>query len=155
MAREDVNQGLQAKALELKEKLTRAVREWGNNLVDTFVSGKPGLKPVSVYLKRGLNNAMTRFDGKVQESVDNVMMFIGDENGNYDMKSVFDDLIQMFKEMDETPVKLGMLDATVGKGVIKINIPDNVFASLLFGKAGAIKITESDIIELKDMFLNE
>lgn len=153
MAGERAN--LPGKAIELKDKITGALGKWGNNLVDTFVADKPKLKPLSVYMKRGLKNGLTRYDDKVKNAVDNVMMFVTDEDGNYDMEQVFDDALAMFKDMDDMNVSLGAFDATIGKGMIKIHIPDNMFTSMLFGKAGAIKITESDILELKNLFLEE
>lgn len=154
MARE-ASVNLPGKALELKSKITDALGQWGNNLIDSFVADKPKLKPLSIYLKRGLNNGLARYDGKVQKAVDNAMMFIGDEEGNYDMNQVFDDAMLMFKEMDDMNVNLGPLEATIGKGVIKIHVPDNIFTSMLFGQTGAIKITESDILELRNLFLEE
>ena len=146
---------LPGKALELKSKITNALGEWGNGLIDTFVADKPKLKPLSVYLKRGLNNGIVRYDNKIQGAVDNVMMFIGDEEGNYNMGQVFNDVMAMFKEMDETNINLGPLDAVVGKGMIKVKIPNNMFTSMLFGDTGAIKITEGDLLELKNLFLEE
>ena len=154
MARE-TSVNLTEKAVELKSKITDALGEWGNNLIDTFVADKPKLKLLSVYMKRGLNNGLVRYDGKVQDAVDNMMMFVTDEDGNYDMNQVFDDVMSMFKEMDETNVNLGPLDAVIGKGMIKVKIPNNIFTSMLFGDTGAIKITEGDLLELKNLFLEE
>lgn len=154
MAQEVIN-NLPEKAIELKTKIVDALGTWGNNLIDTFVADKPRLKPLSVYMKRGLNNGLARYDRKVQKSVDDVMMFIGDENGNYDMGQVFDDTMEMFKEMDNVDINMGPLVATVGKGVIRVKIPNNVFTSMLFGDTGAIKITESDLLDLKNLFLEE
>lgn len=152
---QEASVNLTEKALELKSKITDALGQWGNNLIDTFVADKPKLKPLSVYMKRGLTNGLVRYDGKVQNAVDNMMMFVTDEEGNYDMNQVFEDAMSMFKEMDDMKVNLGPLDATIGKGIIKIHVPDNIFTSMLFGKTGAIKITESDILELKNLFLEE
>lgn len=146
---------LPQKALELKNKVVSSLDTWGNNLIDSFVSDKPRLKPLSVYMKRGLTNGLVRYDGKITKAVDDAMMFIGDENGNYDTSKIFDDVMSMFKDMDEMNFNLGPLDGTIGKGIIRIKIPNNMFTSMLFGDTGAIKITESDIMDLKTLFIEE
>lgn len=146
---------LQQKALELKNKVVSSLDVWGNNLIDSFVADKPKLKPLSVYIKRGLTNGLAKYDNKISKGIDNAMLFIGDKDGNYDTSKVFDDVMAMFKDMDQTDLDLGPLKATIGKGVIKIKIPDNMFTSMLFGDTGAIKITESDLIELKNLFTEE
>ena len=151
----DQSANLQQKALELKNKVVSSLDVWGNNLIDSFVADKPKLKPLSVYIKRGLTNGLAKYDNKISKGIDNAMLFIGDKDGNYDTSKVFDDMMAMFKDMDQTDLDLGPLKATIGKGVIKLKIPDNMFTSMLFGDTGAIKITESDIIELKNLFTEE
>ena len=133
---------LQEKALELKSKIVDSIDVWGKNLIDSFVSDKPKLKPLSVYMKRGLTNGLARYDNKITKSVDNIMLFISDEKGNYDTAKVFDDAMSMFKDMDE-----------MNFNIIKIKIPDSMFTSFFFGNTGAIKITESDLTELKNLFI--
>lgn len=144
---------LQEKALELKSKIVDSIDVWGKNLIDSFVSDKPKLKPLSVYMKRGLTNGLARYDNKITKSVDNIMLFITDEKGNYDTAKVFDDAMSMFKDMDEMNFNIGPLSGIIGKGVIKIKIPDSMFTSFFFGNTGAIKITESDLTELKNLFI--
>lgn len=153
MANQSVN--LQQKALELKNKVVSSLDVWGSNLIDSFVADKPKLKPLSVYIKRGLTNGLAKYDNKISKGIDNAMLFIGDKDGNYDTSKVFDDVMAMFKDMDQTDLDLGPLKATIGKGIIKIKIPDNMFTSMLFGDTGAIKITESDLTELKNLFTEE
>lgn len=153
MANQSAN--LQQKALELKNKVVSSLDAWGNNLIDSFVADKPKLKPLSVYIKRGLTNGLAKYDNKISKGIDNAMLFIGDKDGNYDTSKVFDDVMAMFKDMDQTDLDLGPLKTTIGKGVIKIKIPDNMFTSMLFGDTGAIRITESDLTELKNLFTEE
>ena len=145
---------LKQKTIELKNKMVGSVEEWGARLIDTYVADNQRLKPFSVYLKRGLHNGLARYDDKIQEMLDNTMLFIGDENGEYELGQVFDDAMEMFNDMDEMDVALGPVDATIGKGSIRIHIPRNAFTSILFGDTGAIRITGEDIKELRDLFVN-
>lgn len=145
---------LNQKAVELKNKVVDSVEEWGTMLIDTYVSENQKLKPFSVYLKRGLHNSLARYDDKIQEMIDNTMLFIGDENGEYELGRVFDDALEMFNDMDEMDVALGPVDATIGRGAIRIHIPRNAFTAVIFGDTGAIKITGEDIKELRDLFVD-
>ena len=61
----------------------------------------------------------------------------------------------IFRDMDEIPFSLGLTAGTIGKGVIRIQIPDNIFTNILFGNMGSIKVTESDIKDLFDLITSE
>ncbi len=87
--------------------------------------------------------------------IDNASLFICDENGNVDADLLFEDMMQMFREMDEVPFGKGFIQGSFGKGIIRFRLPDNPVVNLLFGNTGAIKITDADILELKKIITEE
>lgn len=142
---------LNGKALELKNKVTEGVLRWIEERVDSLVEDNPGLRPAGKYLKRGLSNMIRRENDKIEKSIGNLMLFIADENGNYDLDMLLDDALSMFQAMPERPFDLGLFHGTVGNGVIRVQLPDNPLVSFLMGDTGAIKITGDDIKELKSI----
>lgn len=147
--------GLKDKSLELKDKLTDGLQRWADGRIDQFVKENPKIAPVGKYLKRGISNMIIKEDARMEKAVDNLMVFIADENGNYDMNTLFDDIMSMFKMMPESPFDLTLIHGTVGNGIIRVMLPDNPVASLLLGNMGAIKITEDDFRELKAVLLQK
>lgn len=140
-------------AEDLKRKAIDSIEEWGESLIDSYVSGNRKLEPLRIYLKRGLHNGLARGEEKIDKLASDVLLFLGDENGNYDSKQVASDLLKMFEEMDDVDVKVGPVDMTVGKGVIRIHIPRNPLMGMFFGDTSAVKITKSDIEELIEIFI--
>lgn len=140
------------KLISLKNKMVDSLEVWADNRIDDFVSQNPNLKVASVYMKRGAKNYLARERDKIENVIDNASLFICDEDGNIDADMLFKDMMTMFKDMDETPFGKGFLQGTIGKGMIRFKLPDNPVFNLMFGNTGAIKITEADFIELKDLF---
>lgn len=136
----------------LKDKMIDSLESWADNRIDDFVSQNPNLKVASVYMKRGAKNYLARERGKIENVIDNAALFICDEDGNIDADMLFKDMMTMFKDMEETPFGKGLLQGTIGKGTIRLKLPDNPVFNLMFGNTGAIKITEADFIELKELF---
>jgi hypothetical protein len=146
---------IKQKSLELKQKLIDSLSVWADDRITAFANGNPKLKTISVYLKRGANNIIKKYDNEIGKMIENAMIFIADENGNYNLNILFDDIMSMFKNMEEIPVNLGLMTITIGKGAIRIPIQKNAFTSILLGKdIGAIRITESDFVELKNILTN-
>lgn len=140
------------KLLGLKDKMIDSLEAWADNRIDDFVSQNPNLKVASVYMKRGAKNYLARERGKIENVIDNAALFICDEDGNVDGDMLFKDMMTMFKDMEETPFGKGLFQGTIGKGTIRLKLPDNPVFNLMFGNTGAIKITEADFIELKELF---
>ncbi|RHI05069.1 hypothetical protein DW182_15790 [Bacteroides sp. AM16-24] len=140
------------KLLDLKNKTIDSLEVWIDGRIDDFVAQNPNLKIASVYMKRGAKNYLTRERGKIENVIDNAALFICDEQGNIDADMLFKDMMTMFREMDETPFGKGLVQGTVGKGIIRLKLPDNPIFNLMFGNTGAIKITEADFLELKELF---
>lgn len=137
--------------MELKNKVTEGLLLWIDERVDALVRNTPGLLPAGKYLKRGVSNMIRREDAKIEKGIGDLMLFIADENGNYDMDTLFDDILSMFQAMPERPFELGLFHGTVGNGVIRVQLPDNPLVSFFMGDTGAIKITGDDIKELKSI----
>lgn len=146
---------LKQKALELKNKSTNAARQWTDGRIDAFFIEHPQLKKVAPYLKRGVNNLLIREDKKIEQWIDYAMLFLTDENGNYDSKMLFDDAMSLFKDIEERPFSIGPLQGTFGKGMIRIELPPNGVTSFVFGDIGAIRINQADFEELRAIFTEE
>ena len=140
------------KLLDLKNKTIDSLEVWIDGRIDDFVAQNPNLKIASVHMKRGAKNYLARERGKIENVIDNAALFICDEQGNIDTDMLFKDMMTMFREMDETPFGKGLVQGTVGKGIIRLKLPDNPIFNLMFGNTGAIKITEADFLELKELF---
>ncbi len=140
---------LKQNSLELKNKLISSVRQWADQRIDAFFTENKQFKPVSLYMKRAVNNLLIREDLKIEGWVDNAMLFIADENGEYSAETLFDDAMIIFKEMEEKPFSSGFINGSIGKGQIRIELPNNPIRSFLFGDMKAIRITDADFEELR------
>jgi len=136
---------------ELKDRLTLSVGEWADCRIDDFAKANPRMRTASVYMKRGVRNWLAREDKAISDMIDNVSLFICGEDGEVDAGMVFDDLMATLDEAEETPFVCGLLRGTIGKGMIRFQLPDNPIMSLLFGNSQAIRITTADFKELKSM----
>lgn len=136
---------------QLKERFFDSVTAWAEERIDEFVASNPGMSTVSVYIKRGIKNYIARERGQIDRMIDNATLFLCDENGKVDVDTAFDDLLTMFRNMDEVPFPEGFIEGSVGKGVIRLSLPKNFITSLVFGQYKAIRITDVDLIALKKL----
>jgi hypothetical protein len=136
---------------QLKGDMKTAINQWAEHKIDTLVADKPKLLPVSVYLKRGLNNWLDNNDTDINSMIDTAVLFIADKSGNIDFNTVFEDAMNMFKAMEKQHAKWGIFGIEYGKGEIIINIPHNPLLDIMFGDLGQVKINTDDIMEIKDM----
>ena len=142
------------KITEIKNRLVDSVERWGGSLIDTLGEQHPKISPLKLYIKRGLHNSLSRYDAEIERAIDNVMLFVGDERGEYQVSEVWDDLLGILGEMDEMDISLGVVDATIGKGNIAIHLPRNPIIGMFFGDVGTVRITGEDLRELKNIFIN-
>lgn len=143
---------LKQQALELKSRLINSVEIWAEERVDSFVSGNTAFKPLGKYLKRGVHNILVQKDKEITDKVEGFMMFVADENGNYDKEELFDDAMNVFKSMKPYKFEQGFLKGTIGEGSILIELPDNGLMNFILGDTNAIRVTEADFLELKSIF---
>lgn len=137
---------------KLKIDLLDNIQEWANYKIDALVTSRPKLKLASTYLKRGVRNWVAKETGRINNTIDNILLFVADENGNVNTDILINDLVEMFKAMDVQNVKMGAFDIEYGKGEVKINIPHNPILDMLMGDLGQVKITTEDILEIKELF---
>lgn len=146
---------LKEKTLELKDKAVMALEEWANGRIGQFIADNPMAAPAGKYLKRGVSNIIARYDGKIGEYIDTLMLFVADKDGNFDAGMLFDDALSMFSSMPETPFTVAGLHGTVGAGTVRIVLPDNPLVSLFLGNMGAVRITADDFRELKEILMGD
>ena len=139
----------------MKDKLVDTLGLWADDRITSLANSNPRLEVASVYMKRGVNNYLHREKERIGKVIDYAFLFMCDENGKVDFSTFFNDLMAIFRDMDEIPFSLGLTAGTIGKGVIRIQIPDNIFTNILFGNMGSIKVTESDIKDLFDLITSE
>lgn len=135
----------------LKEKLMSSVDLWADAQIDDMVKGNPMLAIPSVYIKRAAHNIIAKNKGKWSEQIDNAALFIADENGIVDAGTVFDDMMQMLKAIDDYQFDIGIIHGHIGGGMISIDLPDNIAMTLLFGSKRSINITTEDFSELRSL----
>lgn len=136
---------------ELKERLIPSIETWIDARVDDMVKGNPSLAIPSVYMKRAAHNIVSRNKEKWEGRIDGLSLFVADEDGVIDADSVFDDVMQMLKTIEERPFDVGFIHGTIGNGSISIDMPDGLISALLFGSNKSIDITTDDITELKNI----
>jgi hypothetical protein len=59
----------------------------------------------------------------------------------------------MLDEMTPKSYGLGPFEAVVGRGTIDIRFPNSIFSELIAGDLGGVKITSSDLRQIKN-YLN-
>ena len=134
---------------EFKAHVKNALLDWTENKIDALFPNKPQVRAI---IKNGLNNFIVRIDNKVNNYIDNIVLFIADEKGNIDSDSMVDMGIRMFDEMEQGNYSLGFVDMRIGKGEIIIDLPQNIFLDMLVGNHGSVRFTSEDIKEFKNYF---
>lgn len=131
----------------LKGQLKDAMVSWSDSMIDQMLPNKVTARTL---LKNAIGNALTRFDGKINQLVDSAFLVFGDSNGVIDTDSTIDLLCGMLEEMKPTEYSIGFVDLIVGKGEVKLQFPHNIFSDLVVGDLGGVKLTTGDIKELKN-----
>lgn len=139
----------------LKEKFLASIDLWLEERIDDMIKDNASLAIPSVYLKRGCHNIINKYEGKISDGIDNLALFLTDENGNINAKTIFEDVMKMFVAMEDTSFDLGIVKGVVGKGTVSLTLPDNILTNIVFGSKKAITLNENDFLELKDLLLEE
>ena len=130
-----------------KADMLGGLHRWLDSMVNELCDGNRMPMALAPYLKRGINNAMIRYDAKLQSYIDTATMFIADENGNIDSRNFITDAVQMFRAMPQRGTQIGGMRITYGEGTIEAQLPDNWLTRML-GDVGTIRITAEDIDRL-------
>lgn len=136
---------------ELKEKLLTSLDLWADARISDMVKENPALAIPSVYMKRASHNIIAKHKDSWGKSIDNATLFIADENGNIDADTIFSDMMQMLKSVNDYHFDFGIIHGKIDNGIVSINLPDNPFVAILFGSKRSINFTEEDFVELKDL----
>lgn len=139
---EDVNQ--------FKGQLKSAMQSWAESKVDELFANRPSAR---VFMKNAVNNLMNRWDSKINSYVDTMFVFVADKDGIVDSDHMIDTLANLFKEMDERKYPMGMVDVTVGKGQLLIELPHNLFLEMLVGDLEKVTFTTEDIKDFKNLLI--
>lgn len=138
---------------ELKEKLLDSVDVWADARIDDMVKTCPMLAIPSVYMKRAAHNIIAKNKESWDKSIDNAALFIADENGNIDADTIFADMMQMLKAVEDYHFDFGIVHGHISNGAISIDLPDNIATAILFGSKRSINFTEEDFVELKGLII--
>ena len=130
-----------------KTDMLGGLHRWLDSMVNELCDGNRMPMALAPYLKRGINNAMRRYDAKLQSYIDTAAMFIADENGNIDSRNFITDVVQMLRSMPQRGTQIGGMRITYGEGTIEAQLPDNWLTRML-GDVGTIRITAEDIDRL-------
>lgn len=136
---------------ELKEKLLTSLDMWADARISDMVKENPALAIPSVYMKRASHNIIAKNKESWDKSIDNAALFIADENGNIDADTIFADMMQMLKAVEDYHFDFGIVHGHISNGAISIDLPDNIATAILFGSKRSINFTEEDFVELKDL----
>lgn len=136
---------------ELKEKLLTSVDLWADARIDDMIKGNPMLAIPAVYMKRAAHNIISINKEKLGKTIDNAALFIGDENGDINVNTIFEDAMQMLKAVEDYHFELGFISGRIDEGTLYIDLPDNVLTTLLFGSKKSISLGVDDFTELKNL----
>lgn len=135
---EDVNR--------FKGELKTAFQSWGESKIDELF---PNSAMGRTFAKNGLNNAMNRYDSKLNEGIENLFMFVS-QDGVVDTDTMIDGMAQMFKEMKPSEYDMGGFHLSVGNGELAVDLPKNILLDMLVG-TGRLRFTSEDILEFKNL----
>lgn len=135
----------------LKASLLSALPTWIDNQINSLTQANPAMTVVSAYLKRGAHNYLTMNQERIGNTIDQAAMFIASPKGDINIDTIFDDLISMFKAMPEYPFDFGLIHGTVGKGEIRISLPDSILSTILFGNMQSVRLRDTDLLKLKEL----
>ena len=133
-----------------KGKIKDAIVSWAGEKIDGLLPNKIASRAI---MKNAIGNCLNRYSEKVDESVDALFLLLGDKEGNINSDTMIDTFCRMLDEMNTKSYGLGPFEAVVGRGAIDIRFPNNVFCELIAGDLGGVKITSSDLKQIKN-YLN-
>ena len=135
---------------KIKADISPALQQWSGSKIDALITAHPQLKPMSIYLRRGVANYLQRIEGEIDSAVDMLTLFAADEAGNIDAGTLIGDAVEMFKLTDVHEAKVGILDLTYGAGEVVLSLPHNPILDIFVDDLGVIKLTADDLLELRN-----
>lgn len=139
----------------LKQEILRSLPQWIDQRIETLVVHNPAMTMVSAYLKRGAQNYLALNQERIGSTIDQAALFIANEQGEVNIHTLFEDFRKMFEALPLYPFDLGFIHGTIGKGEIRVQLPDNIFCTILFGNVQSISIKADDFLALRNMLTQE
>lgn len=130
----------------IKQQIVGVGSKWITEQVDIAVEHNPRLAYISKRLKDGLCNTLAN---KI-DKIDPYLPYFTDENGEFNIKSISEELLNAFSEMPIRDYEVMGLNMQVGKGQVVVMFPDNIFTNLLLDN-NKLLIERADIQELINM----
>lgn len=140
---------------ELKEKLPDAIMRWADERIEDIARHNAALAIPSVYMKRAVHNVMCMHKDKLDGVLDNAGLFLADEEGNINAKTVADDAVALLSALPESDFSIGAMCGTVGNGKLTVALPDNVVTNILFGSKKTLVFGPDDLLKLRDVIMND
>lgn len=125
------------------------ILSWAGSQIDQLLPDKVAARAM---LKNMAGNVLARFEHKIDQGIDAAFLMFGDTQGNIDSDTVVDFVCDMLKEMTPTDYVVGAIGVRVGKGEILAQFPRSVFSDLIVGNLDGVKITTTDIQQIKNLF---
>lgn len=135
---------------KFKNAMIVAIEKWSDMMIDKMVPGKAEIRTM---MKNYVGNLLFQHGDKIEESIDQAFLFVGDKDGNIDSDSVVDMVCGLLNEMQESEFNFGRMSARVGKGQVEMVFPDGIISRILFGDLKGVRITNEDIKQIKN-YLN-
>jgi hypothetical protein len=131
-----------------KGNIKDAIVSWAGERIDQLLPNRVASRAI---LKNAIGNCLNRYSDEVDKGVDTVFLLLGDKEGRINSDTMIDTLCGMLEEMAPKNYPLGPFSATVGQGTIDIRFPKSFFSELVAGDLGGVKITTSDLKQIKNL----
>jgi hypothetical protein len=133
-----------------KGNIKDAITSWAGGQIDNLLPNRVASRAI---LKNAVGNCLNRYSEEVDKGVDTLFLLLGDKEGNINSDTMVDTLCGMLDDMNPKCYDMGPFNATIGKGVIDIRLPNNIFSELVAGDLGGVKITTSDLKQIKNFLV--
>ena len=130
------------------DELLRNIQKWIDRKVDGLAAENPRIMLLSPRLKKGLYNYVAQNKSMIEP----IMPFITDEEGNIDIGSMRDEVMDIWDNMPQGEYDLKGIKVHTDKSSVKIEIPKTPLFSILLGDIKTIKFNDVDIEEFLDLF---
>ena len=135
---------------KFKGDIKDAITSWAGGQIDQLLPNKVASRAI---LKNAVGNYLNRYSEDLDKGVDTIFLLLGDKEGNINSDTMIDTLCSMLDEMSTKSYGFGPFNATIGKGVIDIQLPNSFFSELVAGDLGGVKLTTSDLKQIKNFLV--
>ena len=130
------------------EELLSNIRQWVEMKIDALAAGSPQIALFAPRMKKGIYNLIKQNIGKIEP----IMPFLTDEDGNIDIGDMKSEIIDIFEGMPSGEYQMGAFKIVTDKASVKVEIPEGVIWSIVFGDLKTIKFGTKDVEDLIELF---